>query len=859
MTPMDEFDLWQRTLANQSDRFDPQREILRQAFLSFREHVAQLVGEIGGLLPELTVHDITHLDALWRIADEIAGPKYPLNPAEAFVLGGAFLLHDAAHVLVAYPGGVAEIKRSIAWSDLIAQRFEGHEPGPGSPEERLALFQVLRHIHAEQAGQLLKMYWKVPGTGEEVYLLDHLQLLEYYGDLIGEVAQSHHWPAHRIVEKMENRYVNAPAFLAPADWVVDAMKVAFLLRTADAAHIDGLRAPWFLFALRRPDGISQSHWKFQAKMGQPVRTDRGELRLSAGSAFTTNDRDAWWLAYEVACIIDRELRGAQVSMLDTGRKPFATVAVEHASSPEAFATNVRAVGWEPVNVAPKIGDVPEIIANLGGARIYGDRPELALRELIQNAADAVRASRALGQIGAKEGEIEIALEPDGDTIWLHVTDTGIGMSRFVLTHVLLDFGNSLWRSESMRTELPGLASGGFKAVGQFGIGFFSVFMLGRKVIVTTRRFTKSSADKNDQWCLEFSDALTGRPALRRPTSTDALLRPGTRVSVAMDHAKLERLLRGYFSSSRSYPKISFKRKYTRRSATSYQKASFKINSSDFKSIVANLCPTLDVTVNVRIGGRNPEKVVSPGDWQRLKPESLLERAIAPGVWPKETMTLIDLQEASGALLGRVTYAGSFHYAIVTYCGMRSGFAPNLAGVLVGENSTDLVRSNSRPIASREAWRNWAEKWIDSSPNSSSANLADLHPLCPERDLAVYQVGSRQLSEVELLAWLRSRGNLTVLIGFPTHAEWDQIGRAVFQDDFELHNEILVLPEAESMLADSLGFPLIDYEKRLEEALRSTWGEFEVYDCDLCVGEAVGVEIVREATCYTRSEDAPDEA
>jgi len=147
MTPMDHFALWQRTLADQSDGLDPQREVLRQAFLRFRDRAARLDGEIGGLLPELTVHDITHLDALWRVADQIAGPIYPVNPAEAFVLGGAFLLHDAAHVLAAYPDGLAGVRRSVEWKDLIAQRFGEKEPAPGSLEERSALFQVLRHLH----------------------------------------------------------------------------------------------------------------------------------------------------------------------------------------------------------------------------------------------------------------------------------------------------------------------------------------------------------------------------------------------------------------------------------------------------------------------------------------------------------------------------------------------------------------------------------------------------------------------------------------------------------------------------------------------------------------------------------------
>lgn len=111
--------LWQRTLgpntSHQSSILESQREILRQALDSFRKRVELLIQSLGAELPGLTVHDITHLDALWRVADQIAGPAYPMNPAEAFVLGGAILLHDAAHVAAAYPDGVSSIKQTIQW------------------------------------------------------------------------------------------------------------------------------------------------------------------------------------------------------------------------------------------------------------------------------------------------------------------------------------------------------------------------------------------------------------------------------------------------------------------------------------------------------------------------------------------------------------------------------------------------------------------------------------------------------------------------------------------------------------------------------------------------------------------------
>ena len=852
---MDNFALWRRTLADQSDGFNAQREILRQAFLSFRNRTAQLVGEIGGLLPALTVHDITHLDALWRVADEIAGPDYPLNPAEAFVLGGSFLLHDAAHVLAAYEDGLVEVKRSVEWKDLIAQRFENNEPAAGSPQERSALFQVLRHLHAKQAHQLAKLSWKVPGTGEKTHLLEHFELRDYYGDLIGEIAESHHWPAHRVAETFKERHVNAPGFLVPAGWIVDALKVAFLLRTADAAHIDSQRAPWFLFALRQPEGISQFHWKFQAKMGQPARTSRAELRLTSGSPFETNDRQAWWLAYDSACMIDRELRDAQTLMRDAGRRSFAAVSVEYATSPEAFATNVRTAGWEPVNVAPKIGDVPKVIASLGGARLYGDRPELALRELIQNAADAVRALRTLGEIGIKEGEIEIALATDGDLTWLHVTDTGIGMSRYVLTEVLLDFGNSLWSSESLRTELPGLAAGGFKAVGYFGIGFFSVFMLGRNVVVTTRRFSRSSSDDSNQWLLEFGDGLDGRPTLRRPASTEVLRRPGTRVSVALDHQTLEKLQETMPDSFLKKIGIRYSSIFGEsvQFSKSPQKINVEISPAKFRSAVATLCPTLDVKVQVKINAEDAMIIINPDDWQTLNLAHLLSRLYTDSFTRSKIKdTLIDLREASGAFLGRICYAGSFHDAVITSGGLRSGIVPTLAGVVLGHNNTDLARSKSHPLASKEAWQLWAEAWIDSASNHSVDALSDLHPLCPERDLSVYRLDSQRLNEIQLSQWIQKQSEICVFEGIPDYKDQDEVSKDSFDQNLRMNADILVLPSSDRKLAKSLGFPLINYTNRLEFSLRMAWGEFETEDCyDVSVGDVGGVEITRSVTCYAR--------
>jgi len=842
------FDLWQRTLGGQSEDCQQQLDFLCQAFLNFRNRTAQLVGEIGPLLPGLTVHDITHVDALWRIANEIAGNEYPLNPVEAFVLGGSFLLHDAAHVLAAYEDGLEGVKKTIEWKDLIAHRFESKEPPSGSQQERIALFQILRQLHAKQARQLAKACWSVPSNGEKIYLLEQLELREYYGDLIGEIAESHHWDPRRVVETFENRHLSPPSFLAPSKWSVDALKIAFLLRTADAAHIDGQRAPWFLFALRNPSDISYEHWHFQSKMGQPIRTERGELRLTSGSPFLEKDRQAWWLAYDAACLIDKEIRQAQTLLRDAGRPPFATVSVEHVTTSQAFATNVCTSGWEPIDVSPKIGNVSKVIRSLGGAELYGQRPELALRELIQNAADAVRARRALGEIEQKAGEIEVALTQDKHAMWLHVTDNGIGMSRFVLTEVLLDFGNSLWSSETLLSELPGLASQGFTSVGQFGIGFFSVFMLGTHVIVTTHPCNRAKESNNEQWLLEFGNGLDARPSLRRPQPTEKLSQFGTRISVALEETTLQKLLTATDESRSSIYKFFSDEDRLNIPWISKKKAKLQ----DIREVILNLCPTLDINVLMRISQKKPVMILKANDWVKLKSEKLFRRLPQNGLGKQNPEALLDLRENSGELVGRVGYSRSMNEATITFGGINSGSINNLFGLLLGENNTDLARRKSRPIASKDAWEKWASEWIDKFGDIGVNNLAALHTFCPERDLPLYRIEGKNLTEAKLLQWLQKKDSVYVLHRFPEYEDYDEVSADSFRQSFKINPEILVLPSPASNFSKSLDFQEIKYVEKLEKIIQSEWGDDIFEDIiDIVIGDVYGTEISRTVTEYCK--------
>ena len=107
-----------------------------------------------------------------------------------------------------------------------------------------------------------------------------------------------------------------------------------------------------------------------------------------------------------------------------------------------------------------------------------------------------------------EGRIDVYIEEKDNNQWLIVKDNGIGMSMQTIKDYLLNFGKSFWASDLAKEENPGLASSGFKSVGQFGIGFYSIFMIASEVIVETRKYNESL---NSNIKLRFPNGLCLRP------------------------------------------------------------------------------------------------------------------------------------------------------------------------------------------------------------------------------------------------------------------------------------------------------------------------------------------------------------
>lgn len=509
--------LWGRSLGtsgtNEEEKSGTER--LRAVYQGFRKRVAQLTERIATALPNLTVHDVTHLDALWETADLIAGTDYPLNPIEGFVLAGAILLHDSALCFEAYEKGADGLRETLQWKDAYAAAKQRSAHISDSDLRSEADFAALRELHAVQAGILGVKAWKTP-EGDDLFLIDDSDIRARLGKLIGEIASSHHWSIEDVQARLRNQVNALTSF--PRNWRVDPIKIALLLRCADAAHIDERRAPDFVRALANRQGISADHWTAQNWLGRADIDQSVEegtaILITSLKDFEKKDASAWWLAYDAVNLIDAEIKSSN-RLLDFRNRPdsppFKVKTITGSCSPEILRKHIQAHGWTPCAAKIHVANIEQLVKDLGGATLYGTQDQLGvvLRELIQNARDAIAARREISSDTEYNGKIKIIAYNDGNgESVIEITDDGIGMSERVLTGPLLEFGTSFWISDLVKHEFPGLRSSAFRSVGKFGIGFYSVFMVASKVDVTSRRWDGALTEA---MTMSFPNGLTLRP------------------------------------------------------------------------------------------------------------------------------------------------------------------------------------------------------------------------------------------------------------------------------------------------------------------------------------------------------------
>ena len=151
--------------------------------------------------------------------------------------------------------------------------------------------------------------------------------------------------------------------------------------------------------------------------------------------------------------------------------------------------------------------------------IYTNR-EIFLRELISNASDAIDKVyyKTLGDssLTFNKDDYYIKIKPNKEERTLTISDKGIGMTEAELDENL----GVIAKSGSLQFKKENEIKDGFDIIGQFGVGFYSGFLVADKITVITKAF---GADKAYKWESDGVDGYTISEAEKDSFGTDIIL------------------------------------------------------------------------------------------------------------------------------------------------------------------------------------------------------------------------------------------------------------------------------------------------------------------------------------------------
>ena len=148
--------------------------------------------------------------------------------------------------------------------------------------------------------------------------------------------------------------------------------------------------------------------------------------------------------------------------------------------------------------------------------------EIFLREIISNASDAIDklAYRALTdeKVGLNREDFKIVVVPDKEARTLTVADNGIGMTQEEMENNLGTIAKS--GSLQFKKETENADDAELDIIGQFGVGFYSAFMVADKVTVISKAYGGETAWK---WESEGVDGYTIEPCQKDTVGTDVIM------------------------------------------------------------------------------------------------------------------------------------------------------------------------------------------------------------------------------------------------------------------------------------------------------------------------------------------------
>lgn len=491
---------------------------------SFLRSVRPLIDRSPTLFPEYTDHSSQHVQAVINSSAEIIDKaSYKIiTPEDIYTLCLAACLHDYAMtfswddlcILVnsnkynqALYGYVKnnEPSWSHLWesykaefdnfdlseiNDIVGEKLEQkskfdypfpdiHGNGDLQKSQLKIAGEFVRRHHARIA-QCIATFGFPAESELEIFDSDY----DHFNRMSGFVARSHHESMRKMHDRLNqshkiNYYNCHPVFLMA------------VLRIADLMQITTKRTPAVIFkATQYWSGISVSEWKKHLSILDFHNEGSDPSCLSFQIEPSIKSVDTLKAITDLIIYFQDELDKVWATLGETyasSRLSDLKLTIRRVTSDIEDVSFLQSLPFEDV---PGRFKVDLSLIDKLKAPLYGNRPEVGVRELIQNSLDSTRERKAL--VGGDEKfVVKVYLSSKEDKHEFKIVDEGCGMDGDLIRNHFLCIGSSYRGSKEWRSNFNTSGQSKVNRSGRFGIGVLAGYILGDEIKVNTKRIYKN--------------------------------------------------------------------------------------------------------------------------------------------------------------------------------------------------------------------------------------------------------------------------------------------------------------------------------------------------------------------------------
>ena len=444
-----------------------------QELENIRNRISIEVSRINLLFPEYTPHDDKyHLKRLFYVADQMLGDEVveSMNVTELFLISVSLYAHD-------WGMAISEDEKDYILSDckdslspniniLTDENSRIKEFCRNRNIElkdiQLAEWQeYVRLTHALRSGKRIKDYFDSISTG--------------VAEFASRICEGH-WLDFDIIDD----YSSYPTDAAIHRDIVNVKALTIYVRLIDLLDLGEDRTPYVLWKFVAPrNKFSKLEWAKHRAL-QPVTFPQYQSNRYIQVEGSTDDQNVYMSVMDLKRYVDDQFRQC-LDILNRINHCYHKLDISH------IDWRIAARGFEPVKIQFEFDR--NRMFDILGDEIYQNNPYVFIRELLQNAIDAIEMrTEILDKIDLSfKPKIKLEVKEEDEFYIVQITDNGIGMDEYIIRNYLAVAGKSYYRSVDFQKE--GLK---MDPISRFGIGVLSCFMVSDYIEIDTYKDPNTS-------------------------------------------------------------------------------------------------------------------------------------------------------------------------------------------------------------------------------------------------------------------------------------------------------------------------------------------------------------------------------